>query len=186
MSHFLKVTPLIRAIEGQNNESKTNKGPISEGGGVRKVSARGPNLLPFSKWLFSSTPPKLFQNQIWYVHQDQLILSNVHRCWVAMALGAGFLSWVLACHTIEKKRKSSLLPPPFYYVPYNWRRKNNRLACSNRTFPRGCWEWKTSAPAEMSRERKYSCGNVRYKFKCVLENNFIFSSTVLENKAYPY
>jgi len=31
-SHFLIVTPLIWAIEGQNNESKTNKGLISEGG----------------------------------------------------------------------------------------------------------------------------------------------------------
>ena len=34
---------------------------------------------------------------------------NVCRCWLAMPLEAGFLSWVLACHTIEKKRKSSPL-----------------------------------------------------------------------------
>ena len=32
-------------------------------------------------------------------------LSNVHRCWLAMPLGAGFLRWVLACRTIEKKTK---------------------------------------------------------------------------------
>ena len=45
---------------------------------------------------------------------------------------------------------------------------------------------KTSAPAEMSRERQCSRGNVQYKFQCVIENNFLFSSTVLENKAYRY
>ena len=33
-------------------------------------------------------------------------LSNVHRCWLAMPLGAGFLHWVLACRTIEKKKES--------------------------------------------------------------------------------
>ena len=27
-------------------------------------------------------------------------LSNVHRCWLAMPLGAGVLHWVLACRTI--------------------------------------------------------------------------------------
>ena len=32
-------------------------------------------------------------------------LSNVRRCWLAMPLGAGVLSWVLACSTIEKKPK---------------------------------------------------------------------------------
>ena len=32
-------------------------------------------------------------------------LSNVRRCWLAMPLGAGFLRWVLACRTIEKKTK---------------------------------------------------------------------------------
>ena len=30
-------------------------------------------------------------------------LSNVRKCWLAMPLGAGFLRWVLACRTIEKK-----------------------------------------------------------------------------------
>ena len=30
-------------------------------------------------------------------------LSNVHRCWLVMLLGAGVLCWVLACRTIEKK-----------------------------------------------------------------------------------
>ena len=30
-------------------------------------------------------------------------LSNVRRWWPAMPLGAGFLRWVLACRTIEKK-----------------------------------------------------------------------------------
>ena len=30
-------------------------------------------------------------------------LSNVRRCWLAMPLGAGVLSWVLACGTIENK-----------------------------------------------------------------------------------
>ena len=35
-------------------------------------------------------------------------LSNVRRCWLAMPLGAGFLRWVLACRTIEKKRKSRI------------------------------------------------------------------------------
>ena len=32
-------------------------------------------------------------------------LSNVDRCWLAMPLVAGFLSWVLVCRTIEKKLK---------------------------------------------------------------------------------
>ena len=32
-------------------------------------------------------------------------LSNVRRCWLAMPLGGGFLCWVLACRTIEKKTK---------------------------------------------------------------------------------
>ena len=32
-------------------------------------------------------------------------LSNVRKCWLAMPLGAGFLRWVLACRTIEKKTK---------------------------------------------------------------------------------
>ena len=32
-------------------------------------------------------------------------LSNVRRGWLAMPLGAGVLSWVLACRTIEKKTK---------------------------------------------------------------------------------
>ena len=32
-------------------------------------------------------------------------LSNVHRCWLAMPLGAGFLHSVLACRTIEIKMK---------------------------------------------------------------------------------
>ena len=35
-------------------------------------------------------------------------LSNVHRCWMAMPLGAGVLSWVLACHTIEKQNESKI------------------------------------------------------------------------------
>ena len=29
--------------------------------------------------------------------------SNVRKCWLAMPLGAGFLHWVLACRTKEKK-----------------------------------------------------------------------------------
>ena len=33
-------------------------------------------------------------------------LSNVRRCWLTMPLGAGFLRWVLACRTIEKKNES--------------------------------------------------------------------------------
>ena len=33
-------------------------------------------------------------------------LSNVFKCWLAMPLGAGFLSWVLARRTIEKKTES--------------------------------------------------------------------------------
>ena len=37
-------------------------------------------------------------------------ISNVRRCWLAMPLGDGVLRWVLACHTIEKKRKSNLHP----------------------------------------------------------------------------
>ena len=32
-------------------------------------------------------------------------LSNVRRCWLAMPLGAGVLSWVLECRTIEKTTK---------------------------------------------------------------------------------
>ena len=32
-------------------------------------------------------------------------IANVRRCWLAMPLGAGLLSWLLACHTIEKKTK---------------------------------------------------------------------------------
>ena len=35
-------------------------------------------------------------------------LSNVHKCWLAMPLGAGIMSWVLACRTIEKNMKVSL------------------------------------------------------------------------------
>ena len=34
--------------------------------------------------------------------------SNVCSCWLAMPLGAGVLRWVLACHTIEKKKKSNV------------------------------------------------------------------------------
>ena len=36
------------------------------------------------------------------------------RCWLAMPLGAGILSWVLACLTIEKKNESLFAPttPP--------------------------------------------------------------------------
>ena len=30
-------------------------------------------------------------------------LSNVRKCWLAIPLGAGSLSWVLAWHTIERK-----------------------------------------------------------------------------------
>ena len=57
-SHFLKVTPLIWAIEGQNNESKTNKGPNFRGGeGVRNISAKGPNLPCF---FFEAFPKQLF------------------------------------------------------------------------------------------------------------------------------
>ena len=45
-----------------------------------------------------------------------------HRCWLAMPLVSGFLHWVLACHTIEKKRKSSLnhtcKPAPLYKIEY--------------------------------------------------------------------
>ena len=37
---------------------------------------------------------------------------NVHRCWLAMPLGIGILCWVLACHTIEKKKKVQFAPPP--------------------------------------------------------------------------
>ena len=33
-------------------------------------------------------------------------LSNVRRCWLAMPLGACFLSRVLACHTIERKTEN--------------------------------------------------------------------------------
>ena len=32
-------------------------------------------------------------------------LSNVRRFWLVMFLGAGVLSWVLACRTIEKRTK---------------------------------------------------------------------------------
>ena len=45
---------------------------------------------------------------------------------------------------------------------------------------------KISATAEMSRERQCARGNVQYEIQCVLENNFLFSSTVLENKAYRF
>ena len=36
-SHFLKVTPLISVSEGQNNESKSYKGPNLLGGGLDEV-----------------------------------------------------------------------------------------------------------------------------------------------------
>ena len=39
---------------------------------------------------------------------------------------------------------------------------------------------KTSAPAEMSRERQCSRGNVHYEIQCLLENIFLLSSTVLD------
>ena len=38
-------------------------------------------------------------------------LSNVRRCWLAMPLGAGFLRWMLVCHTIERKNESLVCPP---------------------------------------------------------------------------
>ena len=46
-------------------------------------------------------------------------LLNVRRCWLSMPLGAGILHWVLAWHTIEKKQKSNLHPPPSHpaYIP---------------------------------------------------------------------
>ena len=37
------------------------------------------------------------------------LLSNVRRCWLAMPLLAGFLSWVLACRTIERKNEIQIL-----------------------------------------------------------------------------
>ena len=58
-SHFLKVTPLIWAIEGQNTEWETDKGPNFRGGlgGVRKVSANGPNLPLF---FYEASPKDIF------------------------------------------------------------------------------------------------------------------------------
>ena len=45
-------------------------------------------------------------------------LSNVRRCWLAMPLGAGFLRWVLACHTIEKKTDSlEFVLPVAHFLP---------------------------------------------------------------------
>ena len=38
-------------------------------------------------------------------------LSYVCRCWLAMPLGAGFLSWVLACHTIKRRKKEVKFAP---------------------------------------------------------------------------
>jgi len=42
-----------------------------------------------------------------FIHMEHLDkpLSNVCMCWLAMPLVAGFLRWVLACRTIEKKTK---------------------------------------------------------------------------------
>ena len=39
-------------------------------------------------------------------------LSNVRRCWLAMPLGAGILSWVLACRTIEKNKSKIVIFSP--------------------------------------------------------------------------
>ena len=52
--------------------------------------------VPVNKEHFTCTVP---------VNKEHLTgtLSNVRRCWLAMPLGAGFLRWVLACSTIEKK-----------------------------------------------------------------------------------
>ena len=36
-------------------------------------------------------------------------LLNVCRCWLAMHMGAGILHWVLACHTIERKKLAHFL-----------------------------------------------------------------------------
>ena len=50
----------------------------------------------------SATKTSIYQDIIHMEHLDNP-LSNVHRCWLAMPLGAGFLHWVLACRTIEAK-----------------------------------------------------------------------------------
>ena len=42
-------------------------------------------------------------------------LLNVRRCWLAMPLVAGFLRWVLACRTIEKKQKVLFATTPHSY-----------------------------------------------------------------------
>ena len=51
----------------------------------------------------TSTSPLLHQIQKNYLSAWLTPL----KCWLAMPLGPGILSWVLACRTIEKKRKSS-------------------------------------------------------------------------------
>ena len=43
-------------------------------------------------------------------------LSNVRRCWLAMPLGAGVLSWVLVCHTIEKKKKNYFFSSGTFFI----------------------------------------------------------------------
>ena len=46
-----------------------------------------------------------WKNGILVITYSSELFSNVRKCWLAMPLGAGFLRWVLACHTIEKKTK---------------------------------------------------------------------------------
>ena len=52
-------------------------------------------------------------------------LSNVRRCWLAMPLGAGVLSWVLACRTIEKNTQVSYLFIGECHLPLHFLSSNN-------------------------------------------------------------
>ena len=61
------------------------------------------------KWLFAATPKSADSLCACVINQQ--ILSNVRSGWLVMPLVSGFLHCLLACHTIEKKRKFSLSLP---------------------------------------------------------------------------
>ena len=61
----------------------------------------GRNTVPSNKELMDGTLSKRFRPLTPYWTES---FSNVRRCWLAMPLGAGILSWLLACRTIEEEK----------------------------------------------------------------------------------
>ena len=72
------------------------------GGGSLTPFCFGRGYCPEGNWTITPYCPEGFRTLTSYCPEP---LSNVRRCWLVMPLGAGFLRWVLACRTIEKKTK---------------------------------------------------------------------------------